>query len=267
MNCSLVRTLSVATISLLPWMARAHVTYTGRNLGTHDGSGLTSTSIANQAVTGNYGWADAADGNLGDSHRGRAFRFELTRDASIVLTISANPSATASSIGGLFPGVSIYYGLAAVAPFAPSQTALPASADHDDTEASRAWRASWALANLGPLATTDSTDGSWNSLGDWRIGGDGDLPGDFSQLSQLQYRLSATDADRDGVVTLSGTLAAGQYTVMIGGIDPDNKTSVDAGKAYGMKVDLTVNQVPEPGTWALLLSGGTGLAILGRRRA
>jgi hypothetical protein len=258
-------------LALLPALAAmapsamAHISYTGRNLGTFAGTDLASCSITNQAVTGNFGWADAADGNLGDSHKGRAFRFTLTGDAWVSLTVQANAGATATSIGGLLPGVSVYSGLAAVTPFAPSQTALAPSPDHDDSDASLAWRTAWAVANLGSGLDWNATDGSWNARGDWKVGGDGDLPGDFTQLSSFQYRLSASDDDRDGTVNVQGMLGAGDYTVFIGGTDLSNKASVDAGRAYGMWVSLAASPVPEPSTYAL---GGMGalLFIVGMNR-
>lgn len=250
-----------ATLPVLAPSALAHITYTGRNLGSYTGLEPASLSITNQAVTGNYGWADAADTNLGDSHKGRAFRLTLTGDAWVSLTVLANPGATASSVGGLLPGVSVYAGLAAIAPLPASQTEVPSSLDHDEAEASLAWRTTWAREHLGAFHDWNATDGSWNARGDWRIGGDGDLPGDLAQLSSFQHRLSASDEDRDGAVTVQGWLGPGDYTVFIGGSDASNKVSVDAGKAYGMAVTVAVNPVPEPSTWALGLLGALALGL------
>lgn len=78
----------------------AHVSYTNRNLGTFDGLSAASNSITNQ-LTYNYGWADAADTDWGDSHKGKFYKFELTNAADVTLTAWANPTATVSSIGGL----------------------------------------------------------------------------------------------------------------------------------------------------------------------
>src|SRR5262245_16206751 len=44
--------------------AQAHVTYSGRDLGSYSGLTNGTATITNQTVTGNYGWADAADGIL-----------------------------------------------------------------------------------------------------------------------------------------------------------------------------------------------------------
>lgn len=265
-RCFHALTLSAALLAIAP-SAMAHIGYTGRNFGSFTGLDVASLSITNQAVTGNFGWVDAADASLGDSHKGRAFRFTLTGDAWVSLTVQANPTATATSIGGLLPGVSVYAGLAGIAPFPPTQTALPSGADHDGSDASLAWRTAYAQVHLGANLDWNATDGSWNATGDWRIGGDGDLPGDFAQLSAFQYRLSASDDDRDGLVRLHGALAPGNYTVFIGGVDMANKTSVDAGKAYGMSVTLHVSPVPEPSTWALAGLGALALVLGWNRRS
>lgn len=224
---------------------QAHVSYSGRDFGSYTGLTAGSKTIANQTVTGNYGWADAADGILGDSHRGRAFRFHLDNSALVTLTVSANATATATSLGGLNPAFSIYSGLAAVAPLPPSQTTNAPSADHDFGDASVAWRTWWVQQHLNPNATDPSpTDGSWNALGDWQIGGDGDLPGDFSQLSSLVYKVSASAAASANTVTGSAVLGAGDYTVFIGGNDIANKNSETALSPYGISATLSVTATP-----------------------
>lgn len=233
--------MAVAAFVLAGNSAHAHLTYTGRDFGVFSGLTNSSVSITNQAVTGNYGWADAADGILGDSHRGRAFRFRLENAAFISVTVSANPTATATSIGGLTPAFSVYSGLAAVAPFAPTQTELPSSADHDGTPASLAWRIAWVKQNIDPNATTEApTDGSWNALGDFKIGGDGDLAGDFLQLSSLAYKGSAAATLGASTVTGSLSLPAGDYTIIVGGNDIANKTSNTAALAHGLAATLTI---------------------------
>jgi hypothetical protein len=226
-------------------VAQAHLTYSGRDFGSYSGLTNGTFTITNQTVTGNYGWADAADGVLGDTHRGRAFRFHLDNAALISLTVSANPNATATSLGDLTPAFSVYSGLGAVAPFPPSQTTNPPSADHDGTPASLAWRTWWVQHNLNPSATDESpTDGNWNALGDWKIGGDGDLAGDFSQLSTFIYKGSAASTTSGGSVTGTLVLPAGDYTILIGGNDLANKTSGTALSAYGIAATLTVAPAP-----------------------
>jgi hypothetical protein len=242
--------------------AAAHISYTGRNLGSYTGTDFSST-ISNQTVTGNFGWADAADGNLADSHKARAFRFHLDSSAWVTLSFAANPSATASSVGGLLPGFSLYSGLAAIAPFTPPQT----SADHDYAPASEAWRTAWAQTNLDPGLDFNATDGSWNALGDWKIGGDGDPAGVDAALSSFTF-IGATSSLTD-TVTRSFHLDAGDYSVFVGGNDLANKFSPDAARAYGMTATLSVSAVPEPQTYAMLLAGlaaGAGLVRRSRSR-
>lgn len=238
----------VATLAILfraENNANAHVSYTGRDFGAYSGLTNATRVITNQTVTGNFGWADAADGILGDSHRGRAFRFHLDNTALVSFTVSANPSATTNSLGGFTSAFSIYSGLAAIAPFPPTQTTNPPSADHDFGTASVAWRIWWVQQNLNPSATDESpTDGSWNALGDWKIGGDGDLPGDFAQLSSLSYKGSAASTNSGGTATGSFALPAGDYTIFIGGNDIANKTSGTALSPYGISTTLSVTPMP-----------------------
>jgi hypothetical protein len=234
--------LTCAACCLLAPMAHAHLTYGGRDFGTFSGQTNASTSITNQTVTGNYGWADAADGILGDSHRGRAFRFRLNSTALVGVAVSAYPT---TNLLVLTPAFSIYSGLGAVAPFPPSQTTNAAAADHDGSAAALAWRTWWVQQNVNPSATDEvPTDGCWNALGDWKIGGDGDLPGDFSSLSSLIYKGSA--ASTVGATNISGSflLPAGDYTLFIGGNDLANKTEGTALTARGLAATLTVTPTP-----------------------
>lgn len=250
--------LAVALLGLTQ-SAWAHVSYSGRNFNSFTGLTDASATISNQAVTGNYGWADAASGNLGDSHHARAFRFNLQNDAWVTFSVAANPSATAQSIGGLLPGFSMYAGLAAISPFTAPQT----SADYDFNPASEAWRTSWAQANLGASADFNSTDGSWNALGDWKMGGDGDPAGVVSALSSFVYVGSASSTTNSAAGRF--LLRAGDYSIFVGGNDLANQLSANAGMAYGMIATLSVSAVPEPSQAGLLLAGLIGLGWQLRR--
>lgn len=233
---------TLAACFLASNVAQAHLTYGGRDFGSYSGLTNGPTAITNQTVTGNYGWADAADGILGDSHRGRAFRFHLDNAALVSLTVSADPT---TNLLVLTPAFSIYSGLGAVAPLPPTQTTNAASADHDGSAAGEAWRTWWVQQNLNPAATDSSpTDGSWNALGDWKIGGDGDVPGNFAQLSSFIYKGSA--AATVGATNVSGSflLPAGDYTIFIGGNDLANKTSGTALTAHGLAATLSVAPTP-----------------------
>lgn len=247
-------------------IAQAHIGYGGRDFGSYSGLTFGSLSINNQTVTGNYGWADAADGILGDSHRGRAFRFHLDNTATVSLNVSANQTATGTSVGGLIPAFSIYSGLAAIAPFAANNpTNIPStltSADHDFADASKVWRTWWVQQNLDPLATDESlTAGSWNALGDWKIGGDGDLPGDFSQLSSFIYKGSAAATGGANTIFGSFLLDAGDYTIFIGGNDIANTSTA----GFGIAATLSVTPVPEPSAFAIVGLGAFALRRMTRR--
>lgn len=247
-------------------IAHAHLTYgtgTARDFGSYSGLTFGSLSINNQTVTGNYGWADAADGILGDTHRGRAFRFHLDNTATISLNVSANPTATGTSLGGLIPAFSIYSGLAALAPFSGTQV----DNDHDSSLASIAWRTWWVQQNLDPLATDESlTAGNWNALGDWKIGGDGDVAGNFSELTSFLYQGSAAAIGGANTVFGSFLLGPGDYTVLIGGNDIANQNSNTALSAYGIAATFSVTPVPEPSALALVGIGAIALHRSARRR-
>jgi hypothetical protein len=239
-------TILAAGVLTVSYVAQAHLTYTGRDFGSYSGLTNGTFSITNQTCTGNYGWADAADGVLGDTHKGRAFKFHLNNAALVTLTVSANPSATGTSLGGLTPAYSIYSGLAHIAPYPATQTALPPSADYDFSTASMVWRAAWEQANIGGDGTTNAlaTDGCWNALGVWKMGGDGALPGDFSQLSTFTYVGSASSTTSGGTVAKSFALTAGDYTIMIGGNDISNKTAGTAASGFGISATLAVSPTP-----------------------
>lgn len=280
-------TLAIA-LSLGAASSFAHIGYGGRNFGNVVNG--TSTTIANQAVSSNYGWIDASDMNLvfdanlatmrslglaagadiddipvglgvdnlylGDSHKARAFRLHLDSTLTVTFSAMAKANATASSIGGLLPGLSVYKGLAAVAPFTAPQT----SADYDYSAASQAWRTSWAQASLGAGFDLGATQGNWNALGDWQTGGDND-----NALTSFQYMGHGWDSDMDGDASVTLLLGPGDYTVFVGGADLANKGTANAIRSYGLS--LNVSAVPEPQTWLLMLLGAPLLARRLRRAA
>jgi hypothetical protein len=287
MHFSTKTTLAIA-LSLGAASSFAHISYSGRNFGNVVNG--TNATIANQAVGSNYGWADASDMSLafdanlatmrslglaagadideipvglgvdnlymGDSHKGRAFRLHLDSTLTVTFSAMAKANATASSIGGLLPGFSVYKGLASVAPHAAPQT----SADYDYSVASQAWRTSWAQANVGAAFDLGATQGNWNALGDWQTGGDND-----NALSSFMYVGSAYDSDMDGDASTTLRLGPGDYTVYVGGAEITNKGTANAVRSYGLS--LNVSAVPEPQTWLLMLLGAPLLARRLRRKA
>lgn len=258
------RALVVAALLLVAGQAaRAHVSYTNRNLGTFSGLAAESATLSNQAVTGNFGWADATDADYGDSHHARAFRFTLLNPADVAVTVAANPDATATSLGGLLPGFSVYGGLAHLP---------PAAADHDFAVISQSW-----LATTGAPAK----EGAWMALGDWKMGSDTGTT--FTDLSTFLFRGYAVDGNSakfgnapgivgdgvaDGTVTANFRLAAGDYSIFIGGADyaAQDPGNPNVGSSYGLRVTLNVTAVPEPDTRALFTAGLAFTGLLGTRR-
>jgi hypothetical protein len=242
--------------------ASAHISYSGRDFGIYSGTDRTWT-ITNQNVSGEHGWADATDANLGDTHKTRAFRFSLTTNAWVTLSFQGLAYSTTSTNGitTFFPALahpafSLYSGLAA----------LSNPRDHDGSTISKDWR----NTHYG----TNATEGSLNALGDWKIGNDAGTT--FADLSSFTYIGNAADGssanygtpaasltladgtvvpngtingdgNADGVVTGSFYLSAGDYSVFVGGA---NYAGVNTNTSYGIQGTFT--GVPEPSTWALL---------------
>lgn len=255
--------------------ASAHIGYTGRNFGTYSGTDLTKT-ITNQNVSSDYGWADATDANLGDTHKTRAFSFTLTTNAWVTLSFQGLAyTAGANNYTALaLPAFSLFRGVAA-------------AATHDGSAISIAWRD----AHYGTVTAYDTngtpyqksvTEGSLNALGDWKIGNDSgttfaDLSsftyiGNAADGSSANYGTPATsltladgtvvpngtingDGNADGVVTGSFYLTAGDYSVFAGGA---NYSGVNTNTSYGIQGTFTA--VPEPSTWGLLI---VALAMVG----
>lgn len=266
----LTLTLQAALFLVALSTASAHIGYTGRDFGTYSGTDLTST-IMNQRVSGEHGWADATDANLGDTHKTRAFRFSLTTNAWVTLSFQG----LAYTSGGLsysalaLPAFSLYRGVAA-------------ASTHDFSAISSAWRD----ATYG----TNATEGSLNALGDWKIGNDSGTT--FADLSSFTYIGNAADGssanygtpapsltltdgsnvpngtingdgNADGVVSGSFYLSAGDYSVFVGGA---NYAGVNTNTSYGIQGTFTA--VPEPSTWALLTISlaMVGLVIRAKRK-
>ncbi|MBF4988178.1 hypothetical protein [Methylophilus sp. 14] len=233
------KSLLVLAMLLATQSAWAHLSYTGRDFGTFSGLVDANNSITTTA-TNNYAWTDAASGNLGDSHGARAFRFTLQNEAWVDFSVDAVSA-------DLLPAFSIYSGLGAVrvdGVWPGTQT----SADYDSSLASIAWRDSWAQANLGVSKTAVDTDGVWNSLGDWQMGGDGDAAGVDTALSHFIYAGSATT--HTNRVSGKFLLDAGDYTIMVGG----NNSNIVAGP-FSYTALLSVSAIPEPESVALMLAG------------
>jgi hypothetical protein len=249
--------ICVAALTLLSAVdASAHLTYTGRNFGTFSGTEL-QLPVANQSVSSAFGWADGTDADFGDSHRTRAYRFTLTTELTV--TISVQAVAFGTNVAGLLPGFSIFAGLAHTT----------GEADHDGSASSLAY-----LASLG------GKEGAFRALADWKIGSDDNSTvAPFADLSSFVFMGYAVDgvADNygtepgivgdgvaDGYVTGTFTLPAGDYSVFVGGAD--YAAGVGAVAPYtNYGVATTFVATPEPTSAALLACSGL-ILLAGRRR-
>ncbi len=257
--------LTLAAACVAPSGLQAHISYNNRNFGTDPAS----VTIGNQTASSAFGWADATDADWGDSHRGRFFRFTLTTPASVMISVSRGGSATQTGNGGTFlPAISLYAGLAQVAPEA---------AAHDSSTLSVASR---------PVGT----EGSFRSLTDWSIGNDDtyNTTGDptsgvlyaarlanFTYIGHAADGTSANfgnahgingDGNADGSVAATfNDLAAGDYSLFVGGANyAAQTTEVPTYPTYAFTA--TVQTVPEPSTWALLAIGGATVGVALRKK-
>lgn len=260
--------------------ASAHTTYggTARNLGTDvetaPGSGvfvpgaISGASAAapyfktinNQTVTSNFGWVAGTDPAYGDAHHIRAFRFTLAEAGLATINVTAD-SARGTALGiPIVPAFSLYSGLLSTG-----------SADYDTAGITLAW--------LQTLGNPQPRNGALNSLGNWKIGNDASVPDglgayNFAELSSLTYLGNAADGTSvnfgstsgiqgdgfaDGSVQQSFWLAAGDYTVIIGGAEITGSNAL----TFGINTSLTV--IPEPSGILLLGISGLGLALRRRR--
>ncbi len=272
-----------AAFATLP--AMAHVSYTGRDFGTFSGLSAQSVTIANQAATGNYGWADAADADWGDSHKLKWYSFTLTNAADVTISASANAGATGASVGGLLPGFSLYSGKAVASAYDNSFLSWQYRKSLSPEVTTPVWNTPSGSNMYGSLKTAGALtpglpgyEGSLNAHGNVTMGNDAGasgtltfigyaVDGDKNNFSMGFEAGIVGDGVKDGFVTKTFHLAAGTYSVVIGGADYAqglNPTDPVALKAYG--ISATVAAVPEPENYALLLAGLGLMGTIARRR-
>ncbi|MEO5712267.1 MAG: hypothetical protein ABIT37_02165 [Luteolibacter sp.] len=254
------RLVIAACVILSGPAATAHTTYggTARDLGPSAGSApgvITGTAITpyfkalnNQTVTSNFGWAAGTDTDkLGNAHDIKAYRFTLAEAGLATITVSSAARGTGTQ--GFFPAFSLFSGLLHTA-----------SADYDS--------AAVTLDYLATLGGTQPKNGAFNALDTWRIGND---PGELSTLTYVGNAADGTsaifgsapgihgDGLADGIVQQTFWLAAGDYSLIIGGA---NITGADLTGSYGIDASLSV--VPEPSV--ALLAAFSSCALFMRRR-
>ena len=254
---SILVVASIALACVTP--SHAHLTYTGRDFGTLDPGGETRSETRAGSISSNFGWAYSTDYDLGDSHRNRAFRLTLASAGEITVSVQRGSNL-------LLPAFSIYSGLAHGTPY-----------DHDGSAITQAYLA-------GVFGGSGIAQGAFNALGDWKIGTDASVADgttgfyDFDELSTFVYRGNAADGSSanyglaagingdglaDGFVSRTFSLAAGNYTLMVGGAN----TTIPSESPYTSYAStVTVSVVPE--TSVPLLTALSGLVVaLMRRRA
>ncbi|MBS0299661.1 MAG: PEP-CTERM sorting domain-containing protein [Proteobacteria bacterium] len=258
MRYSLTYALVVASLGTgLVSPANAHIF--PHHLGTFDGTaGAAATDLA--SVAGNFGWIDGTDADWGDTHKLAVYQFTLTKEADIQLSFSQ--AVALGGRNGLNPGFSLYSGLV-------HDPSSPGGPDHDFSAGSIAIR------------DTDSggaiTEGAFRALQDWRITNESDPA--VVPPSVLTYIGHAYDGSQDygsGIipggdglldhqVVQNFHLLAGDYSVFVGGSDYASQFAAVKGLGISGTISV-VSAVPEPETYAMLL---TGLGLMGaaiRRR-
>ncbi len=278
-----MRRILLAALAFLPGAALAHVSYSGRDyLANGSFDGLSTYTITGQRVTGNYGWADAADADWGDSHRGRFLRFTLPEASNVTIKAWAQSGVAFTSggqnlvaLGDLAPGFSVYEGLAP-----------PAAHEGGDHPTYLANHAGFLPGTPYFSPSRQGTlEGSWNAVGVWWISntlaekpaGQPDSWWTSAKLVYVGHALDgngidvtgdsvvdfAGDGSADGNVSKTFTLGPGTYSVVIGGLDYAGQADIGQ---RGFSTSLTLAPVPEPETWALMAGGLLMLSAVARSR-
>ncbi len=245
--------------------ASAHVTYTNRDLGIFGPGNETVSSTKTGSISSTFGWAYSTDDDLGDSHRNRAFRFTLLNPGQVVISVQRTGIDNI-----LLPAFSIYSGLAHLSPETPAHDSSP-----------------FSMTYLASLGGTQPKQGAFNALGDWSIGNEDvyNTPGDPlsgvavpASLRSFVYQGNAADGSSanfgsaagihgdglaDGFVTGNFNLAAGDYTIMVGG--GQYLATPPAGPYTSYAANVTLSVIPEP-SGALLVSLSCLCLTLRRRR-
>ncbi|MBL8535595.1 MAG: PEP-CTERM sorting domain-containing protein [Betaproteobacteria bacterium] len=252
-------------------IASAHVSYNNRDFfaapATFDG--VDTYTLTGLRVASNFSWADAADADWGDSHKGRFLKFTLTEESFVTLSVSAQ-NDPGLGLGDLIPAFSLYSGL------------IPAASHEGATAPAYLAHHPGFLPGTPYAAETGKLgdkEGAWNGLGNFWMANDN---GDAAEVTFIGYAIDGAGVDVNGdrnaqgqpIIdyagdgsanqSVSGTwkLAAGSYTVAVGGACYTCQYTEDPstwGSNRVFSASLTLAPVPEPETWALT---GAGLALM-----
>ncbi len=255
--------IPLTLILLTAALARAHISYVARDLGTYDPMVVRSFTLTGNTVSSDFGWASGTDANGGDSHKVRAFKFVMAASGNVTIQVQGlafDRSGIPIAALGL-PAFSVYRGLAHES---------PALGDHDSSVISALWNdTAYGAGNW---------QGSFRALGDWKIGNDDGTT--FADLSSFIYVGNAADGTSagyggavgifgdghaDGMVVHSLNLDPGAYSIFVGGARYyDLLNTGGGGPSFGFL--LTLSTIPEPSVFALVVVGVCGLVVLRRRR-
>lgn len=144
----------------------AHVSVSGdRTLNSGNAIDNNTFSVNTRTVSSSFGWADATDGNWGDSHRTTAFKFTIASTQNVTITVSRRNAGTGQTGAAdfLLPAFSLY------------QTPLFRASTHDTGPATT----TYLTGTFGTGATGETfTDtgsyvaGAWTGTlnGTWDVG-------------------------------------------------------------------------------------------------
>jgi len=244
--------LTLATISLTALApiqeASAHVSYLDLiNPAFKTTNAQSSIYTVNSAgeFLGNFGWADAADGDWGDSHHGGWAKFDITNADGAFIDLSVftdgkiviHPEFGVLKTNDLTPAFSIYSGV------------VPDLAFEEFSN---------VPADKG---------GAWNALGNTFMGND---EGDSGTITYLTHVRQDQNNLQNTIALSNYWLAQGTYSVVLGGdsalaaANPDDDIIP---RGYGIKLTVTdVAAVPVPGAIWLMMGGLMGLLGLQKRK-
>lgn len=245
-----MKKMIVAFVALLGLVfatqASAHVSYRDLNL---------SPSIV-RTVTSNIGWSDAADGDWGDSHHAAWYKFNLTQDSLVTITVSGLAAGTYNTINGTGAATTVSSGaglnLTDVG-FTLYSGLFPASV-YDSATA---------------LPVPVGKDGRWDALGDTTMANNGANNGGVPQIGTVVFK-TAVNSTTGAIETLANYfLAAGNYSIGAGGALGATGTPIEAltgdhSGVYAIQAALSVQPVPVPG--AIWLFGSALAGLVGLRR-
>jgi hypothetical protein len=250
--------------------ALAHLGYPASRYFSNDPAHLTlndpylldtpSTRTITGQTTKAFGWAAGTDDDFARQDDQRYLRFTL--DAPMTITISI----TATDPAHFLPAFSLYAGLG-------HGLATPSFLDYDGAAITQQY--------LQSLGGTQPKAGAFDALHTWKIANDPATS--FADLATLTYVGHAADGTSanfglaagingdgvtDGFVTGTFSLAAGEYTLVVGGANyflQGSNSSLPNYDNTNYAFTAVVSNVPEPSAAGLLAAGVAALGLLRQR--